>query len=89
VAQVFDLQNKVIAASAPVEPPVRWIAHSGPGCIDVGDATCGVTRLSERPFSEKLEALYKSRSYQLAVAVAETEQVCPLNAAHQVQFGQP
>ncbi|PRW51086.1 vacuolar -sorting-associated 11-like protein isoform A [Chlorella sorokiniana] len=75
VAQVFDLQNKVIAASAPVEPPVRWIAHSGPGCIDVGDATCGVTRLSERPFSEKLEALYKSRSYQLAVAVAETEQV--------------
>ncbi len=163
LAQVFDLQNKLVAASAPVEPPVRWIAHSGPGCIDIGawagweaaqgwlgpcaglvhgwvdwleglcllifelvqllrlvasywhaagmlpyhcrplqpspsappphaprnpnfpalrlhctcagDATGGVTRLSERPFSEKLEALYKSRSYQLAVAVAETEQV--------------
>ena len=44
-------------------------------CICAGDATGGVTRLSERPFSEKLEALYKSRSYQLAVAVAETEQV--------------
>lgn len=34
-----------------------------------------MTRLSERPFSERLEALYKSRSFQLAVAVAETEQV--------------
>lgn len=36
VAQVFDLQNKLVAASAPVEPPVRWIAHSGAGCIDIG-----------------------------------------------------
>lgn len=34
-----------------------------------------MTRLIEKPFSERLEALYKTRSYQLAVAVAETEQV--------------
>jgi hypothetical protein len=34
-----------------------------------------VTRLVEKPFSEKLEALYKSRAYQLAVAVGQTEQV--------------
>lgn len=35
VAQVFDLQNKVVAASAPVEPPVRWVAHTGTSCIDI------------------------------------------------------
>lgn len=42
VAQVFDLQNKLVAASAPAEPPVRWIAHSGPGCIDIGAPTAGL-----------------------------------------------
>lgn len=114
VAQVLDLKNKVVAASAPLHPPVRWIAAAGAACIDIGavprlsagrgrvgmgrragaarpccaradpprpptchagDASGGVTRLVEKRFSEKLEGLFKSRSYQLAVAVAETEQV--------------
>lgn len=38
------------------------------------EASGGAVRLLEKPFSDKLEALYKSRSYQLAAAVAETEQ---------------
>ncbi|EFN56788.1 hypothetical protein CHLNCDRAFT_144280 [Chlorella variabilis] len=76
VAQVYDLHNKVVAASAPVAPPVQWVAtHAAPGCIDIADASGGVTRLAEKPFGEKLEAMYKSRAYQLAAAVAETEQV--------------
>jgi hypothetical protein len=38
------------------------------------EASGGAVRLLEKPFSDKLEALYKSRSYQLAAALAETEQ---------------
>ncbi|KAI3427097.1 hypothetical protein D9Q98_007036 [Chlorella vulgaris] len=74
--QVYDLQNKVVAASAPVQAPLRWMAaHTAPCTIDIADASGAVTRLVEKPFSEKLEALYKSRAYQLAVAVGQTEQV--------------
>ncbi|PSC75564.1 vacuolar -sorting-associated 11-like protein [Micractinium conductrix] len=76
--QVYDLSNKVVAGAAPLEPPVAWLLpHASGAAIDVGDATGGVVRLSEKPFEERLQALYKSRSYQLAVAVAQTEQVGP------------
>jgi hypothetical protein len=35
--QVYDLQNKVVAASAPVQAPLRWMAaHTTPGTIDIG-----------------------------------------------------
>ncbi|KAL4429983.1 hypothetical protein ABPG77_004353, partial [Micractinium sp. CCAP 211/92] len=75
LVQVYDLQNKVVAASAPLEQPLAWLLpHAGGACIDVGDAAGGVVRLTEKPLAEKLEALYRSRSYQLAVAVAEAEQ---------------
>lgn len=37
MAQVYDLRNKVVAATAPVEPPIRWIAATGAGCIDIGE----------------------------------------------------
>lgn len=131
-AQVFDLRNKLVAGSAPVEPPVRWIATPATGVIDIGgcwavccaccqlralrsavpccgarlscaphfppspmlprlksppaaaplghrhragDAGGGVVRLSERPLADKLEALFRTRAYPLALAVAEAEQV--------------
>ena len=45
-----------------------------PTCPPAVESSGGAVRLLEKPFSDKLEALYKSRSYQLAAAVAETEQ---------------
>jgi len=50
-----------------------------PCCAAAADATGGVIRLTEKPLDQKLEALYKSRSYQLAVTVAEVEQVACLS----------
>lgn len=39
LAQVFDLQNKVVAASASLEQPMAWLLpHAGGGCIDIGAA---------------------------------------------------
>lgn len=47
VVQVYDLQNKVVAASAPLEQPMAWLLpHEGGACIDVGAAlsrnSCGL-----------------------------------------------
>lgn len=37
LVQVYDLQNKVVAASAPLEQPLAWLLpHAGGACIDVG-----------------------------------------------------
>ena len=52
-------------------------AHNDPRALPAGDASGSVVRLAEKPLEERLEALYKSRAYALAVAVAEVERVDP------------
>ncbi|GAB4818399.1 hypothetical protein N2152v2_005445 [Parachlorella kessleri] len=73
LVRVFDLQHKIVAASVPAEPPVRWIQYSS-GRVLVGDATGGVVALAQLPLSARLEGLFKARAFQLALALAESEQ---------------
>lgn len=58
MAQVFDLRNKVVAASAPVEPPVRWIATAAAGCIDIGGWTAGCSWAAVATRAEGLRVLF-------------------------------
>eukprot|EP00887_Chlorella_sp_A99_P001223 scaffold14.g1223.t1 len=75
--RVLDLSNKarerVAAASAAVpSPPLRWAEYYR-GALCAGDSAGNVIRLREKSLGEKLEALYRSRSYQLALGVAGAE----------------
>ena len=72
VLRVFDLAHRVVAASAPVRGRVRWLAVGGGGGVAADDSG-GAVRLRERPLADRLDAMYRSRSFQLALSVAGAE----------------
>jgi len=72
VVRVFDVSNKVIGASVQVETPVRWVV-AGEASIAVAGASGSVIRLWHKPLHERLNALYHSRSFHLALRIAEDE----------------
>lgn len=73
--QVFDLHNKILGAAVEMIPPVQWVVSCpGLGVVAADAAGAGV-KLMERTLSEKLEALYRSGSYHLALSVAIAEKV--------------
>ena len=72
VLRVFDVANKVIAATAAVDPPVRWVIGSSNAVLGV-DASGAAVRFTERSLEERLESLFRSRSFQLALRIAHAE----------------
>lgn len=100
VVRVFDLTNKVIAASALLPPPPHnqntsaddriesgnlstpWIASSGDGAVlavtlDPGSTGYTVLRLREKPLEERLQGMFRSRSFQAALRMARDENASP------------
>lgn len=84
VLRAWDLGNRIVAASAPVALPLRWLQAAPDGAVTAGDASGGVIRLRERPLADKLEGVMRSRAYGLALAVARGDQASPeaLAAVH-------
>lgn len=73
VLRAFDVSNKVIGASINVELPIRWLVSCGTGVV-VADASGRAVRLRQKPLHECLDGLYRSRSFQLALRLAQEEQ---------------
>ena len=78
---VYDLDNKVIAASiGSLEAPIAWAASSSSSIsaaapkdssfLTLADAQGTVLRLTEKSLAERLEPLYKARAFGLALSLA-------------------
>lgn len=80
VLRVFDVANKVIAATAAVDPPVRWVVGGANAVLGV-DASGAAVRFTERSLEHRLESLFRSRSFQLALRIAHAEGVSPKTLA--------
>ena len=76
VLRVFDVANKVVAASAAVEGSIRWAVATSAGIV-AADASGTAILLRQRPLEQRLESLFRSRSFQLALRIAESESAGP------------
>jgi hypothetical protein len=74
VFQVFDVSHKVIAASAVLRGAVQWVVRVKQGLV-VAEVFGTVVRFVERPLEARLEALFRVRAFQLALKVAQAENV--------------
>ena len=85
VLRVFDVSNKVVAATAVVDAPVRWIVAASSSSSSSSsssniknsvlavDASGAAVRFWERSLNQRLDSLFRSRSFQLALRIAQTE----------------
>ena len=72
VLRIFDAANKLVAATAPVNPPLKWIVAGSRGIL-AADNSGAAIRLWEKPLEQRLESLFRSRSFQLALRIAHME----------------
>jgi hypothetical protein len=72
VLRIFDASNKVVAATAPVHAPLKWIVATSRGIL-AADSSGAAIRFWEKPIEQRLESLFRSRSFQLALRIAHME----------------
>ncbi|KAL4537889.1 hypothetical protein Ndes2526B_g04250 [Nannochloris sp. 'desiccata'] len=72
VLRIFDASNKVVAATATINPPLKWIVAGSRGIL-TADSSGAAIRFWEKPLEQRLESLFRSRSFQLALRIAQME----------------
>jgi hypothetical protein len=72
VLRIFDASNKVVAATTAVQSPLKWIVAGSRGIL-AADSSGAAIRFWEKPLEQRLESLFRSRSFQLALRIAQME----------------
>ncbi|KAL6781149.1 VPS11 [Auxenochlorella protothecoides x Auxenochlorella symbiontica] len=70
--RLLDPANRVLAGSAELAGPLRWLAATAAG-VAAGTADGGVAALRPLPLRARLAVLYRTRAYALALALARSE----------------
>lgn len=70
--RLLDPANRVLAGSAELAGPLRWLAATAAG-VAVGTADGGVAALRPLPLRARLAVLYRTRAYALALVLARSE----------------
>lgn len=72
VLRIYDVENKLVAASVPLSPPVKWSVAAKDGLV-VADAAGNAVKLQEKSLHDRLGAFYHNRAFQISLKTVLAE----------------